>query len=160
MKVYLSLGSNLDDRVQNLRRALTLIALEGIRTLKISSFYETAPVNVPRQPWFMNCVAEVETRLSPPRLLKVTQRIEKDLGRDRRNLKGPRKIDIDILLCGDRILQMRDLTIPHRRMGERRFVLIPLREVADGLRHPVTGRTVPEMLAFTPDESPVVWHCR
>ncbi|MCZ6904367.1 MAG: 2-amino-4-hydroxy-6-hydroxymethyldihydropteridine diphosphokinase, partial [Acidobacteria bacterium] len=87
-------------------------------------------------------------------------RIEKDLGRDRRNLKGPRKIDIDILLCGGRILQMRNLTIPHRRMGERRFVLIPLREVADGLRHPVTGRTVPEMLALTPDESPVVWHCR
>ena len=160
MKIYLSLGSNVGDRVGNLRSALTLIELEGMRALRISSFYETAPVNVRRQPWFMNCVAEVETRLSPPRLLARLQRIENDLGRSRRIPKGPRTIDIDILAYGNRVLRMPDLRIPHRRMAGRRFVLVPLCEVADGLRHPVTGRTVSEMLDLTPDSSPVVWHCR
>ena len=160
MKVYFSLGSNLGDRVQNLRRALTLIDLEGIRILRTSSFYETAPVKVPKQPWFMNCVAEGRARLSPPSLLKLAQGIERNMGRDRRRSKGPRMIDIDILLFGDTVLQTPKLTIPHQRIGGRRFVLIPLCELSERLRHPVTQRTVRDMLACTHDRSPVIWCCR
>jgi 2-amino-4-hydroxy-6-hydroxymethyldihydropteridine diphosphokinase len=145
--VYLSLGSNLGDREQMLRQALELLAAPDLRILRVSSIRETEPVDVLDQPRFLNLVAEVETDLFPKQLLQRVQRIELDLGRKRLRPKGPRTIDIDILLYGDAVIDSPELTVPHPRMAERRFVLEPLAELAPGLRHPLTRRTVRQMLA-------------
>jgi 2-amino-4-hydroxy-6-hydroxymethyldihydropteridine diphosphokinase len=144
--VYLSLGSNLGDRERNLRDALDLLAEFGLRVLRVSSFYETEPQGVPDQRWFLNAVAEAETDLFPKQLLARLQRIEQQLGRRRLKPKGPRTIDIDILLYGGAAIDADELQVPHPRLAERRFVLEPLAELAPELRHPVTRRTVREML--------------
>jgi 2-amino-4-hydroxy-6-hydroxymethyldihydropteridine diphosphokinase len=145
--VYLSLGSNLGDREQMLRLALERLAAPDLRILRVSSIRETEPVDVLDQPRFLNLVAEAETGLFPKQLLARTARIELELGRKRLRPKGPRTIDIDILLYGDAVIDSPELTVPHPRMAERRFVLEPLAELAPDLRHPVTRRTVREMLA-------------
>lgn len=145
--VYLSLGSNVGDREQHLARARERLNAAGLRVLRASALYETEPRDVPGQPWFLNQVVEVETRLFPKQLLEQTQKMERSLGRIRTRPKGPRTIDIDILLYGDTILSTPGLEIPHERMAERRFVLEPLAELAPELRHPRTGATVSEMLA-------------
>jgi 2-amino-4-hydroxy-6-hydroxymethyldihydropteridine diphosphokinase len=145
--VYLSLGSNLGDREQMLRQALERLAAAGLRILRVSSIRETEPVDVLDQPRFLNLVAEAETDLFPRQLLARTQRVELELGRKRLRPKGPRTIDIDILLYGDAVIDSPELTVPHPRMAQRRFVLEPLAELAPDLRHPVTRRTVREMLA-------------
>jgi 2-amino-4-hydroxy-6-hydroxymethyldihydropteridine diphosphokinase len=145
-RVYLSLGSNLGDRESNLRAALAELA-----PLRVSPIYETEPADLPGQPWFLNLVAEAETSLFPRQLLSRTQRIERDLGRVRTVPKGPRTVDIDILLFDDTVVRTPELEIPHPRMTDRRFVLQPLADLAPDLRHPVTRRTVREMLAATPD---------
>jgi 2-amino-4-hydroxy-6-hydroxymethyldihydropteridine diphosphokinase len=147
MKIFLSLGSNLGDREGNLRTAI-----EYLPVSRVSPIYETEPVDYTDQPWFLNQVAEIETELSPIELLAATSRIEYDLGRVRSVPRGPRTIDIDILLYGDRIVNTPDLRIPHPRMAERRFVLAPLADLAPDLKHPVTGRTIREMLAAAPAE--------
>ncbi len=144
--VYLSLGSNLGDREGNLRRALELLTEPRLRVVRVSSFYETEPQEVRDQPWFLNAVAEVETDLFPRQLLGRVQKIEQQLGRKRIREKGPRTIDIDILLFGGAVIETGELQVPHPRMMERRFVLEPLAELAPELRHPVTKRTVAEML--------------
>jgi 2-amino-4-hydroxy-6-hydroxymethyldihydropteridine diphosphokinase len=144
--VYLSIGSNLGGRERNLRDALGLLAGPSLRILRVSSFYETEPRDVPDQPWFVNAVVEAETDLFPKQLLARLQKIERQLGRKRIRPKGPRTIDIDILLYGEAVIATDDLTVPHPRMGERRFVLEPLAELGPELRHPVTRRTVREML--------------
>src|SRR5712671_2802493 len=146
---YLSLGSNLSDRETNLLRALGLLASSEIRIKRISATYETEPQDLPHQPWFLNLVVEIETALFPLQLLSRIQKIEKDLGRRRIVPKGPRTIDIDILLFGNFVVDHTKLTIPHPRMHLRRFVLEPLAELAPDLRHPITRRTIREMLSET-----------
>jgi 2-amino-4-hydroxy-6-hydroxymethyldihydropteridine diphosphokinase len=155
-RVYLSLGSNLGDRVENIRRALEALEGAGVVIRRLSSFYRTEPVEFRAQPWFVNCVAEAETELMPLQLLKAAKSVERSLGRRSGIPKGPRPIDIDILLYENSAVRSQALTIPHPAMSERRFVLIPLGELAPRIRHPVTERTVSEMLHETPDTSLVV----
>ena len=123
---------------------------------RVSSFYSTEPVEFRQQPWFVNCVAEVATDLMPMQLLKAVQRVELSLGRRRVISKGPRTIDIDILLYENVVVQSAALNIPHESMADRRFVLVPLCELAAGLRHPVTDQTMAEMLNETADTSQVI----
>jgi 2-amino-4-hydroxy-6-hydroxymethyldihydropteridine diphosphokinase len=147
-RAYLSLGSNVGDREGNLRRAVGRLPV-----LRISPIYETEPVDYTDQPWFLNLAVEAEAELSPHELLATTSRIEQELGRVRTVAKGPRIIDIDILLFGDEVVDTPHLQIPHPRMAERRFVLAPLADLAPDLQHPVTHRTVREMLAAAPPET-------
>lgn len=154
--VYLSLGSNLGDRLANLRGAMARLAGSGLEVRRLSSLYKTQPVDFGPQAWFLNCVAEVGTELMPVQLLKTLKAIEHALGRRPGTPKGPRPIDIDILLYENVVMRSSALTIPHERMGERRFVLIPLRELAPQVRHPVLKRTITQMLADTADKSQVV----
>jgi len=138
-RVYLSLGSNLGDRERNIEQALTQLAAAGVRLLSRSSLYETAPQDVLDQAWFLNIAVEAETSLFPLQLMSVIQRIERELGRIRGQgaiRRGPRTIDIDILLFGSVSIETPQLTIPHPRMLRRRFVLEPLLEIAPQLRHP------------------------
>lgn len=149
-RVYLSLGSNIGDRERNLRDALDRLAAAGVRVLRVSPIYETEPVDLAEQRWFLNLVVEAETDLFPLQLLARTQRIERALGRVRTVPKGPRTIDIDILLYANSVIHSATLEIPHPRIAERRFVLVPLAGLAPNLRHPVTHQTVQEMLDAAP----------
>jgi 2-amino-4-hydroxy-6-hydroxymethyldihydropteridine diphosphokinase len=143
---FLSLGSNVGDRLENLRAALRELCGAGVALRRTSSIYETEPVDNTDQGWFLNCVAEVSTTLEPLTLLHKLQQIERQLGRERVVPKGPRTLDIDILLYGDLVLASDELTLPHPRMMERRFVLEPLCEIAPALRLPDTGKTVEQAL--------------
>lgn len=145
--VYLGLGSNLGDRRVNLRQAVESLQTSGVNITRRSSVYETAPQDLVEQPWFMNMVVEAETAMFPRQLLACVHRIEADLGRRRLIAKGPRIIDIDILLYGSAVVEAPDLTIPHPRMQDRRFVLEPLEEIRPGLVHPLTHRTIRSMIA-------------
>ena len=159
MTVYLSLGSNLGDRLENLRRACQALAQKGIRWRRLSSVYETEPVDFAEQDWFLNCVVEVETSLAPLALLQEVQQIEEELGRQREQPKGPRTLDIDILLYGDLVLPSGALVLPHPRMLERRFVLEPLREITPSLRLPLSSKTVEEAFRELRDPSQVRCLC-
>ena len=145
--VYLSLGSNVGDRETHLARARERLASEDTHILRASGIYETEPRDFPDQAWFLNQVVEIETDLFPKQLLTRVQKIELALGRVPTHPKGPRTIDIDILLYGDTILSNPVLEIPHARLADRRFVLEPLAELVPDLRHPRTNATVREMLA-------------
>jgi 2-amino-4-hydroxy-6-hydroxymethyldihydropteridine diphosphokinase len=145
--IFLSLGSNLGDREQNLREALARLGAVGVRILRVSSVYETEPLEVREQPWFLNVVAEAETGLFPKQLLARIRKIEAGMGRKRLRPKGPRTIDIDIVLYGGSVISTNELTVPHPRLEERRFVLEPLVELSPDLRHPVTRRPLRELLA-------------
>ena len=154
MKIaYLGLGSNLGDRSANLAEAITRLAGESLRVLRASSLWETEPRDFLDQPWFLNQVLEVESALLPRQLFQRIQRVEREMGRRRTTPKGPRTIDIDILLYGNAVVKSDDLEIPHPRMTERRFVLAPLAELAPDLRHPVSQRTVRELLAEVAGQS-------
>jgi len=147
--VYLSLGSNLGDRSANLRAAIERLGEAGtIRA--VSGFYETEPVEFRDQPWFLNCVVALETSDSPEALLQRALAIEQEMGRLRMKDKGPRSIDIDILLFGDRVVEERGLKIPHPAMHQRRFVLEPLVEIAPEALHPQLRKTARELLADLP----------
>lgn len=143
--VYLSLGSNVGDRAGNLKTAINQLEALG-RVTAISSFYETEPVEFTAQPWFVNCAVGLETDATPQELLAGILAIEKKMGRQRDGQqKGPRILDIDIILFGDVVMATAGLTIPHPAMHLRRFVLEPLAEIAPEAYHPVLKRTVREL---------------
>ena len=153
--VYLSLGSNLGDRTANLKAAIAALPSANFQVQKVSSFYETEPVDYLDQPWFLNCVVEGETNSQPINLLRALRAIESQLGCKKAFAKGPRLLDIDILLFGDLSLDAPELQIPHPRMLERKFVLAPLAEIAPQLRLPQWSGNVSEFLSKTPDNSSV-----
>jgi 2-amino-4-hydroxy-6-hydroxymethyldihydropteridine diphosphokinase len=156
--IYLSLGSNLGDRAANLERAIAALPAAGVRVLRLSSLYETEPVDFLAQPWFLNCVVEAETSLMPRQLLHALQAIERMFGTRKRVARGPRVIDLDILFYGASVIRTQEIEIPHPRMHKRRFVLAPLAELAPGLRHPVLRATVAELIAAVQDHSAVnIW---
>ena len=142
--VYLSLGSNLGDRAENLQTAIAKLGDFG-EVAAVSSFYETEPVELTAQPWFLNCAVKFETEKMPRQLISAILSLEQNMGRQRKQKKGPRTIDIDVLLFGSSIIEIPSLTVPHPRLHERRFVLEPLAEIAPDARHPVFKRTVREL---------------
>jgi 2-amino-4-hydroxy-6-hydroxymethyldihydropteridine diphosphokinase len=153
--IYLSLGSNKGDRARYITRAMEALAERGVHVIRKSSLYETEPVETTSKAWFLNCVIEAETELLPPQLMHTLLDIERSLGRRRRVLRGPRFIDMDILLYGDGVVSTGQLEIPHPRMAQRRFVLVPCAEIAPEARHPVFKKTIAELLEQTPDRSEV-----
>ncbi len=150
VRAYLALGSNLGDRRRMLASAVALLADDDLRVVRRSRVYETPPWGKPDQPAFLNQVIEVETSLDPEALLGRCHRVEDRLGRVRSARWGPRTIDIDILLYADVVVRRPDLVIPHAEMRRRAFVLVPLAEIAPGVRLP-TGETVETLLAQLPD---------
>ncbi len=155
--VYLlSLGSNLGRRGANLARALRLLERAGVEILAASAVYLTEPVDLLDQPWFDNQAIKVRTRLTPHELLNLAKDIESRMKRAPAAPKGPRTIDIDILLAGDTVLETPSLVIPHPRLALRNFVLIPLLQIAPHAVHPVLKKTVLEMVGECPDRSAVV----
>ena len=156
---YLGLGSNLGDRLNNLRMAYKLLRLpsvtsrpeappKGVLThLGSSPVYETAPWGITEQPDFLNCVLEVQTSLSPQDLLRWVKRVEATMGREEGPRFGPRNIDVDILLYGNMTIEEPDLQVPHIKMHERAFVLIPLADLAPRILHPMLGTPIEELVA-------------
>ncbi|HYM79167.1 MAG TPA: 2-amino-4-hydroxy-6-hydroxymethyldihydropteridine diphosphokinase [Candidatus Dormibacteraeota bacterium] len=146
---YLSLGSNIGDRARHLHDAISRLATNG-RVLTVSAFYETEPIEFTDQAWFLNCAVALDTSLTPAELMKRLLAIEQEMGRQRIQKKGPRTIDIDILLFGDLIADTPGLIIPHPAMASRRFVLEPLAEIAPEVRHPTLKKTIRELLDELP----------
>jgi GTP cyclohydrolase-4 len=144
MEVYLGLGANMGDRQANLEMAIELLG-ERLDIRQVSSVYETEPVGYEDQPMFLNAVCRVQTDIGPLQLLSLVKGIEASMGRVPNFTDGPRPIDIDIILYGDLVMVDPELTIPHPRMAQRAFVLIPLMEIAPGLVHPFSGESVDEM---------------
>jgi 2-amino-4-hydroxy-6-hydroxymethyldihydropteridine diphosphokinase len=151
--VYLSLGANVGDRVGHIREAIARLEMAG-SVIAVSSLYETEPVEFTDQPWFLNCAVSMETAKTPAQLMATLLTIEQEMGRQRSQKKGPRSIDIDILLFisdgSDTIVDSPELTIPHPAMQQRRFVLEPLAEIAPEAQHPALNKTVCELLAGLP----------
>lgn len=147
-RVFLSLGSNIEDRLSNIQQAVSYLSLEHeIKIIKTSAFYETEPWGNKDQPWFLNACVALDTSLLPSDLLKLCQKIENKLGRTRQNNEKwlPRTIDIDILMYDDKIISEPDLIIPHPYMHQRAFVLVPMLEVKADLIHPVFNKTISEL---------------
>ena len=154
--VYLALGSNLGDRLENLEAAIARLA-PAVAVTARSAVYETAPMYVTDQPAFLNMALRAETDVPPDTLLAHLKSIEAELGRRVGGVRfGPREVDLDILLYGDAVLTGTALEIPHPRMAERAFVLRPLADVAADVRHPVLGRTIAELLADVPGAETVM----
>jgi len=153
--VYLSLGSNVGEREENLRAAIAALSGAGVRVTRVSALYETEPVDYLEQAWFLNCVVEGETEKAAVELLRSLRGIETRMGSKKLVAKGPRLIDMDILLYGQQTIDSPELQVPHPRMHSRRFVLVPLAEIAPEVIHPIFVATASELLAKTPDRSVV-----
>src|ERR1700687_2748100 len=153
--VYFSLGSNVGEREGNLRAAIAALGDAGVRVTRVSSFYETEPVDFLEQAWFLNCAVEGETEVPALELLRALRGIELRMGSKKLVAKGPRLIDMDILLYGSETIDTKELQVPHPRMQLRRFVLVPLAEIAPHAVHPSWGDSVAGLLKKTPDRSTV-----
>jgi len=151
--VYIALGTNVGDRQANLREARRLLSEAGIRISKLSSIYETEPVDYLDQPWFLNAVLEAWTELPAAQLLSTLRQMESQMGSKKPFAKGPRLIDLDILLYGSETIDTTELQVPHPRMLQRNFVLAPLAEVAPTLRHPAWRAPISELFAQSSDKS-------
>jgi 2-amino-4-hydroxy-6-hydroxymethyldihydropteridine diphosphokinase len=153
--VFLSLGSNVGDRQENLRAAIAALPAAGVDVKRVSSIYETAPVDLLEQPWFLNCVVHGETTVPAVELLRALREIERRMGSKKLIARGPRLIDIDILLYGQQTIDAPELQIPHPRMQLRRFVLVSLVELAPDVKHPSWSATAAQLLVATEDKSVV-----
>jgi len=156
--IYLGLGTNLGDRLTNLAQCLNALACSSqTQLIKISSVYESEPFGFVNQPCFLNMAVEIETELEPIQLLKFTQQIEQQIGRKKTYHWGPRKIDIDILSYHDIIFVHPMLSIPHRQLHLRQFVLLPLKEIAARFFHPKLNKNIDQLLNDCRDKSLVNW---
>ena len=155
VEIYLGLGSNIGDRETQLRSAVTALKQQEVTVRRSASLYATEPRDFEDQPWFLNTVIEVRTLLEPEVLLQRCLEIEKNAGRVRGHTKGPRPIDIDILIYRDRLIDQPNLIVPHPRYRERRFVLVPLAELVPNLADPVCGLTMQQLLDLCPDKGEV-----
>jgi 2-amino-4-hydroxy-6-hydroxymethyldihydropteridine diphosphokinase len=165
VEAFLALGSNLGDRIRYMQRAINALRQhDHIRVMALSPLYETEAVGYTEQPDFLNMVAHIQTSLSPQDLLFVCMQIEKENGRTREIKWGPRTLDLDILLYGTQVIQEKNLVIPHPRMCERAFVMIPLCDLAPSLIHPVYKKTIQELTESVRGKEGVVpctmiqWH--
>jgi 2-amino-4-hydroxy-6-hydroxymethyldihydropteridine diphosphokinase len=157
MVVYVGIGSNLGDKLDNCRRAIEAVGSDTRnRLLKCSPFYHTEPVGGKKQDWFVNAVLSVETPLGPREFMDFLLGIEKTMGRVRGERWGPRVIDLDILFFGQKVIREGELEIPHPRLQERRFVLVPLQDIAPHLEHPLLGKTISQILAELKQEEKVL----
>ena len=155
MKYYISMGSNLGRKRQNLTAASRMLSEHGIQILRASSIYRTEPVDFRDQPWFFNQVLEVDAPFEPLEFLNRIQAVEKAMKRVPRKDRGPRIIDIDILIAGQTIIKTPSLVIPHPRMDRRNFVLVPLAEIAPHAVHPLTRKKIRTLMRFSPDRAVV-----
>ncbi len=150
---YIGVGSNLGNKAQNCLKALEHMAQGSHTSVEArSSLYRTEPVGNKDQDWFVNCVAKIKTPLAPRELLSFLLAIERAMGRERKEKWGPRVIDLDILFYGDMVVEQEGLTIPHPLIKERRFVLVPMAELAPNFLHPVLGKNMAQLLALCPSE--------
>ena len=156
MRYFLGLGSNLGNRRLHLSRALESLERANVKVLRSSSLYRTQPVGYSAQPWFYNQVVEVRADMEPADLLALIKKVESEMGRRPAPKNRPRIIDIDILLAEDRVVTTKPLTIPHPRLAERNFVLVPLLEIAPAAVHPLLDGAISELYKRSRDKARVI----